>query len=222
MERPNVPQWIRAYVPPPGWTNVFALVPSNEHLYATETLFGDWNGRILFLAKDAAPTHIIRALRDKGERRPWRHAQRELGDPGGWKTNEWLAAAAATLPGGKLYGSATANLLYDDPGWSRSLPGFYSGQLHEYLARVLAWVLEAMPNVTVVACLGEEAWFLTSAVLGVPEVGRKFAEHRDACCPATGQCGGKRIAAFALYHPAARVAHDKKLGPWTAMTRAVS
>jgi hypothetical protein len=67
MERPEVPDWVRAYVPPTGWTNVFSLVPSNDHLYATETLFGDWSGRTLLLAKDAAPTQIIRALRDKGE-----------------------------------------------------------------------------------------------------------------------------------------------------------
>jgi hypothetical protein len=123
LPRPPVPSWIRVYPPAGGWTNVFALVPSNEHLYGTETLFGDWDGRTLLLGKDGAPTPVIRALRDRGESRPWRHAQRERNDPGGYRTNERLASIATSLPGGKLYGSATANLLYDDPRWSRSLPG---------------------------------------------------------------------------------------------------
>lgn len=222
MARPRVPDWIRTYTPPPGWTNIFALVPSNDHLYATETLFGDWDGRTLLLAKDAAPTHVIRALRDKGEPRPWRHAQRELGDSGGWRTNESLAAAAATLPGGKLYGSATANLLYDDPGWSRKLPGFYTGPLHDYLKRVLTWVLASMPSVERIACLGEEAWFLTNMTLGRPEVSRQFAQHRDSCRSSTGVCAGKHLTAFALYHPAARVSDQSKRSGWLAMTAVVA
>ena len=38
MPRSELPDWIRTYPPPAGWTNVFALVPSNQHLYGTETL----------------------------------------------------------------------------------------------------------------------------------------------------------------------------------------
>jgi len=138
-ERPHVPDWIREFSYP-GWTNVFQLVPKNESLYGTETLFGDWDASILLLAKDGAPTGVIRALRDKGESRPWRHAQREMGDRGGLRTNERISDFAAMIPGEKLYGSATANLLYDDPRWSRSLPGFYDGPLNVFLQRVLCWV----------------------------------------------------------------------------------
>lgn len=218
MSRPRVPDWVRNHVPPPGWTNVFALVPSNDHLYGTETLFGDWDGQTLLLAKDGAPTQVIRALRDRGDPRPWRHAQRELGDPGGWKTNESIAAAAAMLPGGKLYGSATANLLCDDPRWSRSLPGFFvPGPLHDYLRRVLTWVLTSMPNVQRVACLGEEAWFLTSEVIGRSDVANLFSRHREAQQLVVGTCGGKYIAAHPLFHPAARVSDDAKRTGWLAM-----
>ncbi len=219
MPRSVVPDWIRTYRPPSGWTNIFALVPSNDHLYATETLFGDWDGRTLLLAKDAAPTHVIRALRDKGEVRPWRHAERELGDQGGWKTNEWLATAVAMLPGGKLYGSATANLLYDDPNWSRKLPGFYSEPLHDYLKRVLAWLLESMSKIEIVACLGEEAWFLTNVVLGWQDAAREFTDYRDSCRPTIGTCRGKPITAFALYHPAARVSDEAKDRGWSTMAK---
>jgi hypothetical protein len=217
MPQPKVPDWIRKHVPPTGWTNVFSLVPSNERLYGTETLFGDWDGKTLLLAKDGAPTEVIRALRDKGDPQPWRHAQRERGDAGGYKTNESLAAAAARLPGGKLYGSATANLLCDDPGWSRSLPGFYSGPLHDYLKRVLTWVIETMPNLERIACLGRESWFLTSVTLGRPELSQEFASYRTSCQPMVGLCGRKKISAFALFHPAARVSDSAKLACWAPL-----
>jgi hypothetical protein len=34
--RPRVPDWIRKFSYP-DWTNVFQLLPSNDHLYGTET-----------------------------------------------------------------------------------------------------------------------------------------------------------------------------------------
>ncbi len=222
MTRPRVPDWIRSYVPPAGWTNVFELVPSNDHLYGTETLFGDWEAPTLLLAKDGAPTHVIRRLQDNGEARPWRHAQRQLGDKGGYVTNERLAAAAAHLPGSKLFGSATANLLYEDPNWSRSLPGFHTEPLHAYLKRVLQWVLESMPNVKRVGCLGEEAWFLTCIVLANTNAAKQFARHRESHSPVVGFCGAKRISAFPLYHPAARVTTAAKEACWTAMLHDVA
>src|SRR5882724_518998 len=83
LERPRIPDWIREFSYP-GWTNVFQLVPTNDHLYATETLFGDWASRVLLLVKDACPAPAIPGASD------WRHAQRELGDKQGWRTNERL------------------------------------------------------------------------------------------------------------------------------------
>jgi len=220
--RPRVPDWIRTVIPPSGWTNVFTLVPSNDYLYGTETLFGDWQGRTLLLAKDGAPTRVIRTLRDRGESRPWRHAQRELGDPGGWKTNEWLARAASSVPGGMLYGSATGNLLCDDPTWSRSLPGFFSDPLHGYLKSVLGWVLDSMQNVRSIACLGEHAWFLAATVLGRPDMARTFGQCRDSNSAIVATRGSKTIAAHALYHPAARVADESKRGGWLALASAAT
>jgi hypothetical protein len=115
-------------------------------LYTTETLLGDWHAPILVLAKDAAPTGVIRELARLQGIGAWRHAERRRGDRGGWRTNERLAELSKCVPGSKLYGSALANLLYDDPRWSRALPGFCAGPLHGYLADVLRWVIDSMPN----------------------------------------------------------------------------
>jgi len=141
-ERPTVPEWTRKFSYP-GWTNAFHLLPTNNRLYGTETLFGDWNSQVLLLLKDCGPTGELKlGITDPHETNPWRHAQRELGDKGGCRTNEGLVEFASILPGGKLYGSATANMLYNEEGWSRALKGFKSEPLQGFLQRVLQWVFQ--------------------------------------------------------------------------------
>jgi len=216
MPRPDLPDWIRNYKPPAGWTNAHSeLDPSECRLYGTETLFGDWDARVLILAKDWGPTPWLRTLIARGDP-GWRHAERSRGDQAGYKTNEFLVRAAPMLPGGKLYGSATANLLYDDPGWSRGLPGFWSGPLHDHLSQVLRWVLTTMPRVEVVACIGAESWYLTTRVLGHKHASRRFKDHRLDPQPLICKCEGKQIAAFAVKHPARGSNEEKWIG-WRAI-----
>lgn len=206
--QPQVPDWIRRFSYP-NWTNVFHLVPNNKSLYPValhadwQSQFNDWNGRILLLAKDGCPTRVIRDRVNEGDPQPWRYGQRELGDEMGWRTNERLYGFASMIPGGKLYGSAAANMLYDDPRSSRKLEGFKSGSLQEFLQRVLRWVVESMPRIELVACLGEEAWFLSCNVLGDFVAASQFKKYRDAHRPVAGLIGKKEIIAFPLYHPGA-------------------
>jgi hypothetical protein len=217
--QPNVPAWISEFSYP-DWMNVFQLVPNNKSLYPAalrpdwKTQFNDWNGRILLLAKDGCPPGIILDRIARLEHQPWRYGQRELGDEMGWMTNERLYELASTIPGGKLYGSAAANMLYDDPRSSRGLKGFKSALLQEFFQRVLYWVLESMPSVEWVACLGQEAWFLTCNTLGNPKLANRHSEHRDLYRPVTGVIGNKRISAFPLYHPKARRVDDLMEQGW--------
>src|SRR6266404_300999 len=215
-EPPRVPNFIRRFSYR-GWTNVFHLVPTNDHLYATETLFGDWNSRVLLLAKDACPTSAIQQASD------WRHAQRELGDKQGWRTNERLQRLLIPFPEKSfLYGSASANMLYEDPGWSRSLSGFFAGDLHEFLKCVLSWVMESTPRLEWVACLGTEAWFLTCVTIGDFASATQFRERRDSYKPSNGVVGKKEIKAFPLFHPAARVRLQVMERGWQAFEARLS
>jgi hypothetical protein len=206
--QPQVPDWIRDFRHP-NWTNVFHLVPNNKSLYPValradwKSHFNDWNGRILLLAKDGCPTRVIHDRVNARDPQPWRYGQRELGDEMGWRTNERLYRFASAIPGGKLYGSAAAHMLYDDPRSSRKLKGFKSDALQKFLQRVLGWVVQSMPHVEWVACLGEEAWFLTCTVLGNSFAASNFKDYRDSCRPVAGLLDKKEIAAFPLYHPAA-------------------
>lgn len=219
--RPPVPDWIREFSCR-GWTNVFRHLPNEDHLYGTETLIGfdDWNSRVLLLAKDWGPTSALTSGLGERDSRPWRHAVR--GDPGGWRTNEKLVCLASDIPGGKLYGSATANMLCDARGWSRTLKGWKHEPLQGFLQCVLGWVLESMPRVEQVACLGNEAWFLTCMTIGNPSSACQCAEHRKASRPVSGKVGKKKIIAFPLYHPAARVSDDVKKKGWRALAASLS
>lgn len=208
---PVIPDRLRRFHHP-GYTNVFSFLPSCERFYATETLFGDWDAPTLLLAKHAAPASVIRALAQREGDAAWRHAERAKGDVGGWKTNERLVELAAMLPGTKLYGSATANLLCDSPGWSPSLRGFHRGPLHDYFVEALQWVIGSMPNLKAIACIGQEAWFLTSTVLGRPEVSRDGSSHRDDERLVIGNVAGRTIGATCHFNPSRGSREQWRLG----------
>jgi hypothetical protein len=221
MPAPSVPPHFRTFAHG-GYTNALSFLPCDcARFYPTETLFGNWDSPILLLAKDAAPTGVMRDLVESNGCDGWRHAQRERGDRAGWKTNERLVnlVRAHQLPD-PLYGSATANMLYDDPEWSRSLPGFYSGPLHEYLAEVLRWVIGKMPNLRAVACIGHESWYLTSVVLGDRTAARRAREYRDQEKMISGTVGGRKIAASAHFHPSRGSREQWALG-WQGLAAAI-
>ena len=123
---------------------------------------------------------------------------------------------ASMIPEAKLYGSATANMLYDDPRWSRSLPGFYDGPLNHFFQRVLTWVTESMPNLEYIGCLGSESWFLTCLTMGNFVAASNFQGYRNTRKPFEGRIGRKGLHAFPLYHPAARVSTDSMERGWDA------
>lgn len=218
---PTIPSWIREFLYS-GYTNVYSFLDNCPRLYGTETLFGDWSAEVLLLAKDGAPTHVIKSLSLKEGQSAWRHAQRELGDIGGWRTNERLTKLVSGIPGPKLYGSATANLLFDDPRWSRTLSEFKTGQLHDYLVNVLRWVISCMPNLRVIACLGEHAWYLTSCVLGNKQAALNYLQFRNNHLHISGEMNGKIIVATSHYHPAARVSTSHMKANWDLISNILS
>lgn len=219
-DTPRIPDLFRRFSCT-GYTNVFSFLPDCPRFYATETLFGDWEAPVLLLAKDAAPTKVIRELARTEGNGAWRHAERRRNDAGGYRTNERLVEVSKRLPGPKLYGSALANLLCDDPRWSRALPGFFSGPLHDYLADVLRWVIDSMPNLQAIACIGEHAWFLTAHVLGQSVVAREAARYRDEERFITGHVGARMILATSHFHPARGSRDQWNLG-WARLVTALS
>lgn len=208
---PDIPDWIKSKKFP-GYTNVYSFLPDATALYGTETLFGDWDAPTLLLAKDAAPTHVIKET-------GWRHADRNLGDVGGWRTNQRLKSLADDISGSKLYGSATAHMLYDDPNWSRSLQGFWEGELHDHLVEVLRWTICSMPNIQNVACLGREAWYLTSMAMSDAIAAKQWSHYREGRLTLNGSIKGKLIRAIPLFHPGARISTSRMKTNWDILNK---
>jgi len=195
---PPLPTWIReARVP--DYVTAHALCPQETRLYGTESLYGDWSGQVLLLAKDFAPSQLLRQRIDAGDARPYRH------EPS-WRTNKRLRRFAHLhQKQGTLYGSALANLLRDDGERSGELP--HREEAMEYGTRVLRSVVERMPRLCWIMCLGQDAWECACREANVEGAWR---EHRDRGLPL-----GRLIAAF---HPAARVSKERMERPWQILS----
>ena len=217
MSTPDIPRKFREFHAE-GWVNVFELLPDCQRLYGTESLFGNWNGRVLLLAKDGAPACAIKKLNIEGAswQDVWRHASRERGDQKGVRTNERLEIFAKRFEGDALYGSAAAHMLRDDDTWSRALPDMHSGPLHEHLKDVLSWVVGHMPNLQLIVCLGGDAWRLCYSTFGIQER-LSYKEARDSGILASFERDGEEIRVAAMFHPGARVSIERMRSAWASL-----
>jgi hypothetical protein len=156
---------------------------------------------VLLLAKDFGPSRILRARIAAGDPRPYRH------DPG-MRANVRLCELASPVEHlGLLYGSALANLLRDDGRVSGALPN-RDGAL-AYGVEVARFVVERMPALRWVVCLGLEAWECACVALGLEG---DWRAHRDS-----GEPLGPLVAAF---HPSARVSRERMGRPWEVLALA--
>jgi hypothetical protein len=212
------------------WVNAFGpnlLGSTARRLFATETLFGDWQGNVLLLAQDPMPASALRTLiakcRASGSpiEGAWRHADRHLfGDKKGIKTNERLKTLVQKYLGGVgvLYGSASAHMLFDDgvgATYSQNLTGFYSEPLQTHLQRVLSWAVQNMANITHVACLGEKAWDLCVSTAGLDlSSERDFKLCRDSGVKISASIADKQLSLIPVHHPAARISKSEIEKNW--------
>lgn len=192
--------WIR-HAEVPGYATAHRLCPGETRLFGTESLYGDWAGDVLLLAKDFGPSRILRERIAAGDPRPYRH------EPG-MRANLRLRELASPVEHlGLLYGSALANLLRDDGHVSGALPN--REEALAYGVHVARFVVERMSALRWVVCLGLEAWECACGALGLEG---DWRAHRDS-----GEPLGPLVAAF---HSSARVARGRMEGPWEALLRA--
>ncbi len=216
MASPPIPGWIRSFSYP-GYTNAFSFLPPDcPRFYATETLFGNWQSPVLLLAKDPAPTHVMRDRFHCERIDGWRHSCRdkEVGQRTNMRLNRLVNNYLACKP---LYGSVAAHMLYDHPGASRNLPGLRRGELHSHLAKVLQWVMESMPNLKAIACLGDDAWRFTAKTLGDCLAARNGKDYRDNQRVLVGMIGSRRITVSCHYHPSRGSNEEIAIG-WAALS----
>lgn len=220
---------------PSRWVNAFSdeFVGINvDHLYATETLFGDWNGQILLLAQDALPAPSLKSVIDfhlsRGDTREcaWRHADNvKFGDKAGWKTNNSLKNLMKVYAPelGAVYGSAAAHMLYDDgqTNYSQTLRGYYSPELQKHLIKVLEWVISSMPNLTYIMCLGSKSWDLVIHA-NSEECKADYKQLREKGGYTKVKISSKDILAIPAFHPAARVSKAAIEYNWIVLNKLIN
>ncbi len=195
-----------------GYTNVYELCPGETRLFGTEDLFGDWNGRVLLLAKDFACSRLIRERLEAGDPRPYRHEPTLVTNRRLCKFVEPLRTGAAPDTCGLLYGSALASLCRDDDKMSGTLPN--RAEAMRFGERALAFTIGHMPNLEAIVCMGDEAWMCASGVLKVRSA---WAKTRDA----VGVVQAGNIRMIAAYHPAARISKARMQRPWDIATEVI-
>jgi hypothetical protein len=212
MRTPTIPESIRLFRTS-SYTNIYELCPAETRLYGTESLFGDWDGELLLLAKDFAPEKLVRERLERKESRPYRHTD-WVREPRvvGAMTNRNLHALAGRVNCRKLYGSLLAGLLRKDGKTSGALPD--ERAIHAYVRDVLKFVIDHMPNLRAIACLGVDAWRYAADLLGY--TGAEWHEYREKRI----SLKAKRVRLFALAHPSRYCGGKAKVEEdWQVMSR---
>ena len=217
------------------WRNAFSknLLGTNiDRFYPTETLYGDWDGEVLFLAQDALPAPTLKEFINDFKKRgipiseTWVHADKNnpnLKDldksikTGGFITNQRLKKSKEKIIGSKgaLYGSAAANMLFDDGGknFRQAVKGFDNPLFKKYMLSVLEWVVMSMPNLKVIFCLGVPAWQVSSSFLNLDKKDRNKKNFTGEP-PMRAKIGGKEIDIIASCHPTSSFDPVKRRKSW--------
>lgn len=247
MKTPILPEFILKFKdvqvdanskkPSATWRNVFSedfIGDQAKNLFATETLYGAWDGSVLILAQDALPASALKILIQdhltKGEHRisAWRHADKaKYGDTKGIKTNSTIKSLKEKylFEHKALFGSASAHMLYDEPfyndapgleclpSYRQSLRGFNEPILQAHLQNVLLWVIENMPNLKAILCLGKRAWDLSLTISNL-NFSADFKNYREAQKSVVVEISNKKIFIIPAYHPAASIQRSTMEKNW--------
>jgi len=190
-----------------GYVNALTRLPGESRLFGTESLYGDWNGRCLLLAKDFACSAQL-----EFQIASW---PRGYSHKDGMRANERLKQFSEPLrideratDCGLLYGSALGPLCRADGKMSGGLPNRRNALA--FGAHVVEFTLAHMPSLRAIMCLGFEAWECVCAVTGVQG---GWAVTRDAELARTWN----DISIIAAFHPAARVSTARMCASWHAV-----
>jgi hypothetical protein len=159
----------------PSYVNVNSIHPQTDRLFGTETLCGDYSGRLLVLAQDLTTADRIRERQhDHPGENPFRHRAsnrtnktlvdvlRNLGESARTRDTTWARRLSTidfdgtnSRECGVVYGSIVW-LLKDTKSVSSSLPKLQ--QVLEASKPVIQCAVRSMPNLERIVCLGSIAY----------------------------------------------------------------
>jgi len=153
FKTPDIPQCIQK-ISHEQYKNIFSYDLGNKNLWRTETLFGDWCGEYLLIAKDFYPASYIDDAIAAHESNPYRHnpkapTNRNLEDT--LRHYNQIKCGSPNLNCNFLYASACF-LLRNDGKKSGDLPD--ECEVLKRSAPVLAFTIENMPKLKRVIAMG--------------------------------------------------------------------
>ena len=171
-----------------GFTNVYELLPNEPRLFALESVYGRWDGKILVL--DSAPTHVqvVKARLQRRTLRPY--CQHE--------TPSTFGLARLAFPvarHGVLAGSVYGPMLVTSNGRDHLIDT--RDRDRKALAPMLRFVMKNMPNLKAVVCLGVTAYefvlhAMTSKTISYTTL-PKYPDEFDALEPVRPIFGGPTV-----------------------------
>ena len=199
IEIPNFIRFVheKEWFPRAHYLNAFERLPTTEtRLYGTETMYGDWDARILLVLQDWCNDKLLEDRIHNKECDPWSH-ERNM------KTNNFLRCAFGREGSPDLlYASALAHLLKKKSNASATPPVF--AKVLPFLAEAMNFTFENLPRVQVVVCFGpyaEKVLLKSNCVIDVPNLDTV----RNTLSSVTGsRPDGKPLRIFRFDHPAAR------------------
>lgn len=214
MRTPPIPKSIRD-LRLPGFTSVYELLPDEPRLFALESVYGRWDGKILVL--DSAPTHVqvVKARLERKTLRPY--CQHETPATYGLARLAFPLASRGVLAG-TVYGPLLVNSNgRDDLRDKRD-------EHRKAVAPTLRFVIKNMPNVKAVVCLGVTAYeFVLHAMTGKvskSDTLPRWPEDFDATEPVRPIFGGPTVFLTCRTSPDAihrRGGETKAVEDWQAV-----
>jgi hypothetical protein len=201
MRTPPLPDHVRN-LRAPGFTSVYELLPEEPRLFALESVYGRWDGKILVL--DSAPTHVqvVRARLPRKTLRPY--CQHETPSTFGLARLAFPLARHGVLAG-SIYGPLLINTNErDDLAISRDAN-------RKAMAPMLRFVMKNMPNLKAVVCLGVTAYefvlyAMTSKVTNSNTL-PKWPDEFDSAEPVRPIFGGPTV--FLTCRPSPEAIHRR-------------
>lgn len=201
----TLPDWIR-FVHTEDWfhsdryTSALAILSHTENrLYGTETMYGDWNARILLVLQDWSTSQELEdRIADASHRHhsdPWCQSP-EI------KTNGLLRRGfGPERTQGLLYASALAQLLKKTPKKTTAPPCI--GRVLPFLGKVMKFTLGELPDQLVVICFGRRAEDVLSHSDCQIDGGFDAVRNKLIWIPGR-RSDGRSLRLFASKHPSRR------------------
>lgn len=145
-----------------GYRNINELYKQRNQLHACETLFGDWNAKVMILAQDAANFNSLKKLSEESKENPFRHSPEN-------KTNQNLYQVIKSLDIfdlGKyeIPNNTNCGLYYANAIWllknSDSMSGSITDTKEAYKINKVIFdaTVSNLPNLRLILTLGEHSF----------------------------------------------------------------